>query len=63
MTASGIDHTEHRRAVAAMREWDWAPYDDPMTYADLHHGPVTDGRDPVDVARKLWRDLQARRVG
>ncbi len=35
-----IDHeaTEHRLAVAALTEWERAPYDDPQTYADAHQG-------------------------
>lgn len=26
---------EYRRAVAALTEWDYAPYTDPETYADI----------------------------
>jgi hypothetical protein len=27
---------EYHIAVAALTEWDWAPYDDPQTYTDIH---------------------------
>jgi hypothetical protein len=29
---------EHHLAVAALTEWERAPYDDPETYADTHWG-------------------------
>lgn len=43
-------------------EWDYAEAERPHVYADIHHGPIADGRNPIDVARKLWRDLRARRA-
>lgn len=49
------------QARAALTAWDWAEVENPRTYGDLHSGPVADGREPNEVARKLWRDLQARR--
>ena len=30
------DAAERHHAIAAMTEWDWAPYDDPQTYSDTH---------------------------
>lgn len=31
-----VDADESRAAVAALTEFEWAPYDDPETYADIH---------------------------
>lgn len=31
------ERDETRSALAAMTEWEWAEFDDPLTYADTHH--------------------------
>lgn len=55
---------ERHHVIAAMNAWEWAEYDDPQLYADLHHhGPATQmpAQDPAIVREQLAAAIQARR--
>lgn len=54
MTAAGIDHTEHRRAIAALNAWGWAECERPDIYADPGPRPeMLPGKTPESVRERL----------